>query len=117
MKIKINSIMNNVYGEPLKSQRKKPQTKKEIEEKKPQELGDLTLKEVAVNSLLMRPESKEVPKQDDELKLYRLAIKIQDAKGEVDLTTDQIVEIKEFINKAQWPRLVTGQALELMEPK
>jgi hypothetical protein len=119
MKVKVNSILKNVYGEPLKSQRKKPQTKAGQKAGKSPELEDLTLREIIVNSVLNRPETQDKKislSQDEELRYYRLAIQIQDAKGEVDLTSNQIVEIKESILNAKWPRLITGQALDLIEP-
>ncbi len=114
MKIKINSIMKNVYGEPLKSQRKKAQTKKEIEEKKPQEFEEMTLKDAIVNALLGEFEGEKLT-GENKLERYRLAMKIQEAKIEVDLVTDDVVLIKKLIGKS-WSPLISGQAWIMIEP-
>ena len=111
MKIKINSIMKNVYGEPLKSQRKKERSKKSD---KPVEFEDMLLKDAMVNSLLA--EIKDDPLTGDEkLERYRLAMKIQDAKTDLDLTSKEIVLIKDMIAKV-WSPLISGQAWEMIEP-
>lgn len=114
MKIKINGLMNNVFGEPLKSQRKKPQSKKEIEEKKPPEFEVLLLKDVIVNSLLGEfPDEKLTGEQ--KLERYKLAMLIQDAKVEVDLNSKDMVLVKDLIGKS-WSPLISGQAWMLIEP-
>ena len=114
MKIKVNNILKNVYDEPLKSQRKKPQTKKEIEDKKPQEFELLTLRDVIVNSLLGEFEGEKLT-GEDKLERYKLAVKIQESKTEIDLPSKEVVRIKDLIGKS-WSPLISGQAWELIEP-
>ena len=111
MKIKINSIMKNVYGEPLKSQRKKFRPKGSD---KPTEFEDMTLKDVIVNSLLGEFEGEKLT-GEQKLERYKLAMKIQDGKSEIDLNSKDVVLIKDLIGKA-WSPLISGQAWELIEP-
>ena len=110
MKIKINSIMKNAYGDPLKSQRKKPKKKPED----PDVFEEMILKDAMVNSLLGEYEGE---KLTGELKLerYRLAMKIQDAKAEIEISSKEIVLIKDLIAKS-WSPLISGQAWEMIEP-
>jgi hypothetical protein len=115
MKVKVSSILKNVYGEPLKSQRKKPRTKAEQKAGKSPEFEGMTLKDVMVNSLLGEYEGEKLT-GEDKLKRYKLAMKVQDAKAEAELTTTEIAEIKELIGKS-WSPLISGQAWELIEPK
>lgn len=114
MKIKINSTMNNVYGEPLKSQRKKPQAKKEIEERRPQEFENMTLKDVIVNALLGEFEGEKLS-GEEKLERYKLAMMVQSAKAEVDLNSKDMVLVKDLIGRA-WSPLISGQAWEMIEP-
>lgn len=117
MKIKINSILKNVYGEPLKSQRKKPQTKKEIEEKRPLELEDLTLREVIFNSLIsFDPKNPDIVTGEEKELKYKLIVKMQDSITEVDLDSKEVVLIKELISKTFPSALVSGQAWNMIEP-
>ena len=111
MKIKINSIMNNVYGEPLKSQRKKDRPKGSD---KPQEFEEMTLKDVIVNSLLGEFEGEKLT-GEQKLERYKLAMMVQGAKAEVDLNSKDMVLVKDLIGKS-WSPLISGQAWELIEP-
>ena len=116
MNIKISTVLHNVYGDPLKSQRVKPQTPKEVEEKKPKEKEDLTLKDVVVNALLAEfPDEKDLT-GENKLMRYRLAMKIMDAKIEVDLVAEEIVLIKGLVAKA-YASIVAGQAWQMLESK
>jgi len=112
MKIKINSIMKNVFGEPLKSQRKKIRPKGSG---KPQEFEDMILKDVIVNSLLGEFEGEKL-NGEQKLERYKLAMLIQGAKAEVDLNSKDMVLVKELIGKS-WSPLVSGQSWEMIEPK
>ena len=114
MKIKINSIMKNVYREPLRSQRKKPQTKAEQKAGKAPEFEDLTLKDVIVNSLLGEFEGEKLT-GEEKLERYKLAMLIQETKAEVGLSSKDTVLIKELIGKS-WSPLISGQAWGLIEP-
>ena len=111
MKIRINSILKNVYGEPLKSQRKKDRPKGSD---KPREFEDMILKDVIVNSLLGEFEGEKLT-GEKKLERYRLAMKIQDTKTEIDLASEDIVLIKDLIGKS-WSPLISGQAWEMIEP-
>ena len=112
MKIKVTSILHNVYGDPLKGQRDKPKVKD-----KPLEKEDLTLKDIMVNALLAEfPDEQKTLSGADKLKRYRLAMDIMDAKIEIDLCAEDMVLIKDMIAKA-YNSLVSGQAWEMLEPK
>ncbi len=114
MKIKVKTILKNVYGEPLKSQRKKPQTKAEQKAGKAPGLEDLALKDIIVNALLGEYEGEKLA-GEEKLERYKLAMLIQEAKADIDLSSKDIVLIKELIGKS-WSPLVSGQAWELIEP-
>ena len=111
MKIKINSILKNVYGEPLKSQRKEVLPKKS--DKTPG-FENMTIKDVIVNSLLGEFEGEKLT-GEQKLERYKLAMKIQEAKVEIDLVTEDVVLIKDLIGKS-WSPLISGQAWEMIEP-
>lgn len=110
MKIKLNSILKNIYGEPLKSQRDKPRKKPDD----PKEKEILTLRSVIVVALLTDFPNEKLS-GEDKLERYRLAMMIQDASADIELSSEKIVMIKESIGKA-WNTLVAGQAWETIEP-
>lgn len=111
MKVKVSSILKNIYGEPLKSQRKKPQPKRS--DKSP-EFEDLILKDIMVNALLGEYEGEKLT-GEEKLERYKLAMLIQEAKAEIDLSSKDMVLVKDLIGKS-WSPLVSGQAWELIEP-
>lgn len=117
MKIKVNKIIQNVYGEPIKSIRKKPGAiidENDIESvKKGRE--DLTLREVMVNALLGDYQDEKGLQGTEKLSRYKLAMKVQSTKIELELKSGDIVLIKDLVAKA-WNPLVCGQAFEMIEP-
>lgn len=113
MLIKVNTILKNLYGEPLKGNRK--ETPKKTGPGEEPKLLDLTVREVLVNSLLAEFPGEKID-GEEKLKRYKLAIKIQEAKAEVDLSSEEIVKVKELVGKG-WTPLISGQVWELIEPK
>lgn len=74
----------------------------------------LTLKKVCVDSLLLN--TQDDTSGDEKAERYMLAMKIHEAKKEVDLESKDIVIIKELIGKNYGP-LVVGQAHLMLEGK
>lgn len=117
MKVKVNKIIQNIYGEPMKSTRKKPGAmvdENDIESvKKGRE--DMTLREVIVTALVS-PLPDEKLDISEQMKRYKLVTKIQATKIEIELKSDEVVLIKDLISKT-WPSpLISGQAFEMIEP-
>ena len=101
MKVKFNQKLHGVDGLPLKADKGR----------------DLTLRDVSISSVLgpagNRPEDDTDEKKYHRFELYK---KIKDNKDEVDLTTTEIAEIKKAIGKHQ-PALIMGQCWDYLENK
>lgn len=77
---------------------------------------DLTLLNVAKQTLLIQFEDEKNLSLEAKVKRYDLYLKIKDAPEPADLTTDEIVEIKKLIGKA-YGILIVGQAVKMLEGK
>lgn len=101
MKVKFNQKVYGVDGTPLKADKGR----------------DLTLKDVCISSIL-GPAGTRPDEDTDEKKYHRFQIykKIKDGKDEVDLTANEIVDLKKAIGKHQ-PSLVMGQCWDYLEQK
>jgi hypothetical protein len=75
---------------------------------------DLTLRQVAKQSLLAQFEDEKNLPLESKVKRYDLYLKIKDAVDPADLTTDEIVEIKKLIGKA-YAIMIVGQAVKMLE--
>lgn len=98
MKINFDGCLKNIKGEVLKEK-----DAKGIE-------SSVLVKEICVNALLMNEEKVE---GTDKMKRFVLAKKIQ-AGGEIGLTAEEIVLVKEMVGKFYSP-LVVGQIFELLD--
>lgn len=72
----------------------------------------LTLRSVATNSLLMREEK---TTGEEYYKRYKLAGRIQESKGPIDLKAEEITLIKSLIPVGYNP-IVIGRAYDLLDP-
>jgi len=70
-----------------------------------------TLKDVVIEAVLA-PEAKEDNKK--KYSKYELYLKLKAAGKEIDLTTDEISEIKRLIGEVK-PALIMGQAWDMLE--
>jgi len=97
MKVKISQTLQDVEGQPLKGEKGKP----------------LTMRDVCINSLL-------TPVQGDEEKAkwekYEIYKKLRDAKDEVELKSEEITLLKKSVGKIQ-PPLLMGQVYDMIENK
>jgi hypothetical protein len=106
MKItKINSVILDVDGiKPLTNPEKK---------------CNLTVKDVCINSILSTmPDAQGRPETDEKAKMEKWEIYklFKDAKGEVELTTEQLNLVKKCVGYWQ-PPLILGQVYEFIENK
>ena len=76
------------------------------------ELVDVTLNKLAANALLHPAKD---DKGEDKARKYLLAVKCY-AAGEIDLTPEEIVEIKACISLA-YPPIVVGQSWAILDQK
>lgn len=76
--------------------------------------ADLTLGAVATNALLMPYEDERNLSGDEKVKRFKLAQRIHDAAGEVDISAEEITLLKSLIAKA-YTALVVGQAYAILE--
>lgn len=74
---------------------------------------DLFLKQVCTTALL--GDYQEKIDGDEKVKRFKLAEKIYDANGEINLQSEETTLIKTLIPKA-FSVLVTGRALEILDP-
>lgn len=99
MKVNLNQEIKNLEGETIVAQDKTP----------------LTLKFVITNSLLItHPQEKDLD-GNTKMKRYNLAHKIHKA-NEIDLSSEEIVEIKTMIGKV-YNTLVYGYVNDILEGK
>jgi hypothetical protein len=75
------------------------------------DVGELTLKDVILNSILSTSEGDD---EEKKFKRYEIYKKFKGVKTEVDLTIDELATIRKSIGKFQSP-LVMGQCFDLLE--
>jgi len=80
----------------------------------PQNKKPLTLKDICVSALLGNYDEK--IDGTEKVKRYMLATEIYKAKGNIDLSAEDISLLKKLIAIA-FSTLVTGQAWEILDPK
>lgn len=97
-KVDLNEKFVTLRGEPL------------IERSEDGSESNVTLKAVCVHALLAQ--SQDTPAQ--KFKNYRLANRIQDA-DEIELTAEEVTELKQMIGKL-FPPLYVGNAWLLLDP-
>lgn len=76
----------------------------------------LTLKKVAIEALQGVFEDEKSLSQEEKLKRFFLANDISKAKEPIEITSEQIVLIKQLVNKA-YSTLVVGRVHQLLEGK
>lgn len=77
---------------------------------------ELTLGKIAIEALQGVFEDEKSLSQEDKLKRFFLANDISKAKEPMELTSEQIVLIKQLVNKA-YATLIVGRVHQLMEGK
>jgi len=75
-----------------------------------------TLKSATTSALLFQGQDDSKMTGDQKLARFALAKKVHDASDTVDLTAEEIVLIKECVNKIFTP-LVYGRLVEALDPK
>lgn len=78
------------------------------------ETRDLTIREAVVNSLLSTNQ-RETILGIEKARRYSLAMKVYQAKKQVELTVEDVTLIKDEIGRI-YPPLVVGQAYEFLDP-
>ena len=97
MKIKINQNLTGLDGEPLKGDKGRV----------------LTLRDVFINSVLTPIDGDDDRKKYEKWEIFK---KVRDAKEEADLTVEDIAVLKKSIGKIQ-PPLILGQCFDMIEGK
>ena len=96
MKIKLEKKIKQIDGKVIKNE----------------DNTTLFLKDVLVNTALQETDKEDQNKLSD----FQIALKIQNAGKEVELTTKEIVRLQEKVKKG-FTRLIVGQVNELLEGK
>ena len=115
MKINLNQVLVDLAGDPLRDnvvKRDKNGVVKDENDKSVMVLVDVTLNKLAANALL-HPVKED--KGEDKARKYILATKCY-AADEIDLTVEEVVEIKACISVAH-PVIVVGQAWAILDQK
>ena len=99
MKIDVEQVLTTISGEVL-----------EIAEDTP-----ITVKKTCVDVLLAITEADKGSNGEQKLRYYNLANKIQSG-GEVDLTAEEVVLLKERIGTI-CPTLIVGKMFEILDPR
>lgn len=108
MKKDFNITLRNIDGEPILV------TKKTKEGEEGEEEIELTYKVRILDALLGTHPKDSSMAGEMKLKLYRLANKIQDDKGEADYSLDELALIKDRC-VLFYPALIYGQIYDLLE--
>ncbi|MCA8237772.1 hypothetical protein [Burkholderia cenocepacia] len=95
MKLDTNTIIKEIDGTPM-----------------PDKDGPVTLKAVCANALLFN--GRDELTGEEKLGRYRLARRIYDASGIVEITIEEAAKLKDVIGKYCVP-VVAGQVMELIE--
>ncbi len=98
MKIPIDTLMRNLGGEVIE------------EDDKP-----ITLRIVFTSALISQNQG-DKPSGEQKARRYALAVRTQQAKGDLELSVDEAAEIKKLIGLRYGP-LIVGQAWEIIDPK
>jgi hypothetical protein len=94
----LSTVLQTMRGEPIKEGN-----------------DPMTLKDVMVNALNMTPQDERIDGKEKQ-KRYHLAGRIWMAGDEIDLTSDEVVLVKNLIAKVYASALVVGQAWDMIEP-
>lgn len=97
MKINFNVPLKNIAGKTLKNEGK-----------------DITLKDVSINALLGNYQDEKID-GNEKLKRFMLAMKISEAKDELELENDDITLVRDLIAKG-YSTLVTARAWQIVDP-
>lgn len=100
MKINFSVVMKTLKGEPIKNRDEQGKI-----------TGDLTLADIAVNSLLGVNKDEMIDGRKKQ-KRYNLAKKA-DVGGELELKPSEVSDLIDLIGKS-YPPLIVGQAFELL---
>ena len=98
MKIDFDTILRDLRGEPIKDG-----------------TGDFTLGMASCTALLSSYQDEQGLDPKDKVRRYKLATKVSDG-GEVDLSVEEISDLKKLIGKA-FPPLIVGRAYEILDPE
>lgn len=121
MKINLNQNLVDLAGDSLKdnvAKRDENGVVKDEDGKPVMELVNVTLNRLAANALLhpvRDKQGKDLDQGEDKARKYLLAVKCY-AADEIDLTVEEIVEIKACIS-ATYPSIVVGQAWAILDQK
>jgi hypothetical protein len=97
MKVKIDQVLQDVERQPIKSEKGK----------------SLTMRDVCINSLLTPTQGDDEKVKWDKYEIYK---KLRDAKGEVELKLEELNVLKKCVGKIQ-PPLLMGQVYDMLENK
>ena len=77
----------------------------------------MTFRDVCANSLLAQFVTEQGKPEEDKVKMekWELHKKIRDAKGEADLSVEELALLKKWIGYWQ-PQLIMGQCFDLIDP-
>lgn len=111
MKRNLQTALHFLDGKPLVEATKTgtDEAGKDIIEQRP-----ITLAGIAVNALLAQHEDERALPGADKVKRYKLAQKIHDAAGEMDVTAEDVALLKTLIGKT-YPPLLVGLAWQILE--
>ena len=85
-----------------------------IKTMKGEDIKDLTLRSVTVEALLAAFDDERSLAGKDKAERYLLATRVHASQGDLDLSVEDIVKIKQLIGKGYGP-LVVGQAWSMLE--
>lgn len=98
MKIDFSTPLTDLYDKPLKLD----------------ETTDLTLGTAACEALLSTYQGEDSLSGNEKADRWAIAITIKRSSGIVDVTSENIIKIKDLIGK-RFPAMVVGQAFEILE--
>ena len=117
MKIDFSRVLKSLSGESMIHREMiQPKRKSAKDMEAPVAVDrDLTLRDVSLNALLTVVQNENLPGVE-KLKRYHLAEQIYKSKAPIDLSVEQLGQLKELISKVYVSPLVCGQAWEMLDP-
>ena len=121
MKVVLDQILKELNGDPLKSAARNKDGSKRVVKRDGvadadvnDDAADLSLREVIETALTQGLQDQKKP--SDATESFKLAVQVHGAETEVELKSQEVTKIKELLSKTWASPLVSGQAIEMIEP-
>ena len=115
MKVKVTDAIVSLKGEAIQED----VVKEKDTEGKPTKVvkEDVTVGKLIIKALMASYRDDDQCSGEDKIKRFTISSKVQESKGEVELSTDDISFVKKYVNKAGYNPLAYTRVHEALECK